>query len=133
MKEKVTKLSIIVQILTCLFLDNLKVEDLVPVLPQLSDYRVHFNEENKLVWPVVFMYPEYKIMDFIQEFVEDERFIHHLCHIFESPPSWDTENKYSFASVNVYFQDHDTNKIHLVDKTETLMDTLKRPEYVEVG
>lgn len=48
-------------------------DDLVPVLPQLRDHVVHFNEDGKLVWPVVFMYPEYKVMDFIQGFAEDER------------------------------------------------------------
>jgi len=27
--------------------------------------------ENRLVWPVVFLYPEYKTSDMIQEFYED--------------------------------------------------------------
>lgn len=51
---------------------NLEFDELEPVLPQLQGHRVHLNEEKKLVWPVVFMYPEYKIMDCLREFCEDE-------------------------------------------------------------
>lgn len=47
-------------------------DDFEPVLPQFRDFKVHLNEDNRLVWPVVFMIPEYKLMDFIQEFNEDE-------------------------------------------------------------
>lgn len=48
--------------------------DLEPILPQLQGHRVHFDDEGKkrLIWPVVFMYPEYKVMDCLQEFAEDE-------------------------------------------------------------
>lgn len=53
--------------------DSYELEDLKPVLPQLADFRVRLNEENKLVWPVAFMYPEYKVMDFVQQFCEDEK------------------------------------------------------------
>lgn len=122
----------------------------MPVLPQLRDHRVHLNEDGKLVWPVVFMYPEYKVMDFVQEFTEDERFyskytifstfkcklfiffrfINHLCNIFENKPSWDVESKYQPHNLNVCFQDHNTNKIHAVDVTETLGNMLKQPWYV---
>lgn len=48
-------------------------DQLQPVLPQLEAHRVHLDEQKQLVWPVVFMYPEYKIMDFIQEFCEAEK------------------------------------------------------------
>lgn len=50
-----------------------ELHDLEPILPQLQGHRVHFDEGRKrLIWPVVFMYPEFKIMDCLQEFAEDE-------------------------------------------------------------
>lgn len=122
----------------------------MPVLPQLQDHTVHFDENGKLVWPVVFMYPEYKVMDFIQEFVEDQRFSHvkitlevskllyffsfidHLCLIFETKPDWDVEAKYKPQNLSIYFQDHDTNKVHLIDQQESLENVLKQPWYVKL-
>lgn len=55
--------------------DSYDLEDLKPVLPQLANFPVCLNEENKLLWPVAFMYPEYKVMDFVQQFCEDKRYI----------------------------------------------------------
>lgn len=48
---------------------------LEPCLPQLVHSRVFIQDEtNCLVWPVVFVYPEYKIMDYIQQFSEQDRY-----------------------------------------------------------
>jgi len=52
---------------------------LEPCLPQLVHSRVFLQDEtNCLVWPVVFVYPEYKIMDYIQQFSEQDRYKHHF-------------------------------------------------------
>lgn len=50
----------------------LKLSDLEPQFPDAVRSRVHMDENGKLVWPVIFMYPEYKLTDFIQAFHEDE-------------------------------------------------------------
>lgn len=55
------------------FLDGLRLEDLEPQVPQLASFPVHLNEDRRLVWPVIFLYPEHKVVDFIQKFAEDER------------------------------------------------------------
>lgn len=55
-----------------LFADGLKLEYLEPHVPELANHRVCLTESGMLQWPVIFMYPEYKIMDFIQCFQEDE-------------------------------------------------------------
>lgn len=64
------------ELLKCVFEKTGKqfeMHELEPIVPQLQGCRVHFNEEkNGLIWPVVFMYPEYKVMDCLQEFREDE-------------------------------------------------------------
>ena len=33
--------------------------------------RVHLDNEGCLIWPVMFLYPEYKVTDLIEEFHED--------------------------------------------------------------
>ena len=50
---------------------SLDLKDLEPNFPDALRLRVHFGEDGRLVWPVVFMYPEYKLTDFVQEFHED--------------------------------------------------------------
>ncbi|KAF0755118.1 tetratricopeptide repeat protein 4 isoform X1 [Aphis craccivora] len=57
-----------------------------------------------LVWPVVFLYPEYKTSDMIQEFNETTILYTHLVEIFAERPEWDVEGKYNADSVNVYFE-----------------------------
>ena len=45
-----------------------------------------------LVWPVLFLYPEFGETDFIQEFVENQRFQDHIDVMFGDPdnrPGWD--------------------------------------------
>lgn len=40
-----------------------------------SGVKVHMDENCVLIWPVMFMYPEYREMDFIESFSENERYI----------------------------------------------------------
>lgn len=48
---------------------NLK--DLEPQLPQLAQNVVHLDDNEKLIWPVMILYPEVFQTDFIQKFHED--------------------------------------------------------------
>lgn len=50
------------------------------VVSSLRDIETHFPEaihrpvhlvDGRLVWPVIFLYPEYETTDFVQEFHED--------------------------------------------------------------
>lgn len=52
------------------FAGQFSLETLEPHLPQLIHNRVHFDEGGDLVWPAILVYPEYKVMDYIQEFKE---------------------------------------------------------------
>merc|ERR1711953_471363 len=68
---------------------------LTPVLQAASAKRVHFSQENDkaLVWPVLFMYPEYGETDLIEEFEETGQcFSDHLQAMFGhgiERPNWD--------------------------------------------
>ena len=72
---------------------GLDLSDLEPCHPAALHKKVHV-EENILVWPVLFLYPEFGETDFIEEFREEDKFSDHLEVMFgvgvERPP-WDIE------------------------------------------
>nr|BAN21437.1 tetratricopeptide repeat protein, putative [Riptortus pedestris] len=85
-------------------------------------------EKDHLVWPVVFLYPEYKTSDVIQHFHEDNRFEEHLSQVFADFPEWDEEKKYTLESVVIHYEDPN-GKIHSVEKTSTLRSVLSEPDF----
>ncbi|CAH1390389.1 unnamed protein product [Nezara viridula] len=81
-----------------------------------------------LVWPVIILYPEYKTSDVIENFHEKNTFQEQLDVIFEQPPDWDAESKYTPTSIVVHYEDVD-GKIHVVNKNSTLGSVLKEPHF----
>jgi len=65
-------------------------DDLEPSHPAALNKRVHLDQDQGqyLVWPVLFLYPEFGETDFIQEFVENQTFADHLEVMFG-----DTDNR----------------------------------------
>lgn len=57
--------------------DNQKLDlrDLEPQVPQIAQSRVHFGGNDKLIWPVMILYPETQQTDFIQNFHEDTMYV----------------------------------------------------------
>lgn len=53
---------------------TLDLSSLEPCHPAATGKRVHLNGSS-LIWPVLFLYPEYGETDFIQEFHEDTWFV----------------------------------------------------------
>lgn len=106
-----------------IFIGKLTLDRLQPQVPQLYDKRVHFDVYNQnLVWPVTFVYPEYQIMDFVQEFSEMDTLLDHLQSVFETRPEWDTENKYKSDLVNVYFESNEKLfKINVKDNLKSIL------------
>ena len=116
------------------------IEKLTPVLHAASAKRVHFSQENEkgLVWPVLFMYPEYGETDLIEEFEETGQcFNDHLQAMFGcgiERPNWDISNKYHPERIKVYFEDRVSNpdKVALraiKDTNMTLNQVLSDPRY----
>lgn len=54
---------------------KLELRDLEPQVPQIAQSRVHFDEKDKLVWPVMILYPETQQTDFIQSFHQDTLYV----------------------------------------------------------
>ena len=75
---------------------GLALADLEPNHPEATQKRVHVDEDNNLVWPVLFLYPEFGETDFIEKFRENDLFWSHLEIMFgagAARPPWDKDNK----------------------------------------
>ncbi|CAG9770774.1 unnamed protein product [Ceutorhynchus assimilis] len=112
---------------------EISLSKLEPCFPELVHNRVNIdNETNCLIWPVALVYPEYKIMDYIQQFNEQDIILDHLSAVFETSPEWDVQNKYKLENLNVYFENQ-KKKFVKVDFNESLRDVLKKPGFVIKG
>lgn len=89
--------------------------------------------EGRLVWPVVFLYPEYQISDFIQEFQEDCSFREQLNVMFENAPEWDMEHKYLPNNLHIYFEVQKTTSLCRVPAETSLLKVLQDKRYVVQG
>lgn len=101
--------------------------DLTPSHPSAQGSKVHQNKAGDLVWPVLLLYPEYQLTDFIQHFNEKHTFVEQLEVVFGegSPPApWDKQRQYSLPRLALYFEDRANNKLVPVTITNTLRDTL---------
>nr|XP_017510743.1 tetratricopeptide repeat protein 4 isoform X1 [Manis javanica] len=105
-----------------LFLDGLSSEN--PYGARLS-----VDDQGRLSWPVLLLYPEYAQSDFISAFHEDSRFIDHLMVMFAEMPSWDLEQKYCPDNLEVYFEDEDKAELYRVPPRSTLLQVLQHPRY----
>ncbi|ELK06188.1 tetratricopeptide repeat protein 4 isoform X1 [Pteropus alecto] len=105
-----------------LFLDGLSSEN--PYGARLS-----VDDQGRLSWPVLLLYPEYAQSDFISTFHEDSRFIDHLMVMFGEMPSWDLEQKYCPDNLEVYFEDEDRAELYRVPPKSTLLQVLQHPRY----
>lgn len=112
---------------------ELKLSDLEPQFPDAMRNHVTIDESGRLVWPVIFMYPEYKLTDFIQAFHEDETFENMLSEVFSEHPEWDTEKKYTPQNVRVYFEDTFGGRLHNIPNKWTLGQALTHERYYLQG
>lgn len=111
---------------------NPDLKDLEPQVPQIAQSRVHLDNENKLIWPVMILYPETMQTDFIQNFHEDESMIK-LEQLFNEPPEWDSEGRYTLRTINVYFEDKDKCSIHKVNLHDSLGKILRDERFIVRG
>ncbi|CAG8799464.1 21538_t:CDS:2, partial [Dentiscutata erythropus] len=99
---------------------------------------VHLNSENQLIWPVIFLYPEYKQSDFITEFNEENTFQDHLEIMFgeENSAPWDISKKYiNIDKLEIYYEYNLTEKggtprLLKIKKNCNLRKVLSHPKYL---
>ncbi|KAK3850514.1 hypothetical protein Pcinc_042787 [Petrolisthes cinctipes] len=115
---------------------SITLSDLEPCHPAAQGSRVHINECNELVWPVMLLYPEYQETDIIQHFSENDRIIDQLEAVFGDnvpPAPWDQQHKYRLQNLHVFFEDRQRAKLCRVDAHVTLAQTLSDPRYQVMG
>lgn len=108
-------------------------KDLEPQVPQIAQSRVHLDEQNKLIWPVMILYPETHQTDFIQNFHEDTLLMEQLEQLFNEPPEWDTERRYTPPNINVYFEGKSKCSIHKVNVRHSLGKILQDERFIVRG
>ncbi|XP_074077452.1 tetratricopeptide repeat protein 4 isoform X2 [Macrotis lagotis] len=91
--------------------------------------RVSLDDQGRLSWPTLLLYPEHGQTDFISAFHEDSRFIDHLLVMFEELPPWDLERKYLPDRLEVYFEDEAQEQVYQVNPQSTLLEALQHPRY----
>lgn len=112
---------------------ELSMSALEPNSPMVAQGRVHLDDKGSLVWPVMFLYPEYQVTDFIQEFHEDETFSQHLSTMFDSAPEWDKHCCYIPSELNIYYECRSRHTLHEVAASDTLGKVLAQRTYVVCG
>ncbi|XP_015786325.1 tetratricopeptide repeat protein 4 [Tetranychus urticae] len=104
--------------------------------PAAEGHQVYLNNLGQLVWPVLFVYPEYGQTDFIESFNENDSFTDHLKLMFpldENHPNWDIERKYKTDDLKIAFQDPRTSQFHPFKLTKRLKDVLSDSKFVVVS
>lgn len=109
-----------IKITNCEDEDDIDLSKLEPSLPGAQDAIVHI-EDGILKWPVLFLYPEYQMTDFVKACPENVPLLSQLEQLFPAP--WDQDNKYSCSAVNVYFEGYDKMP-HVIDPSKKLGDLL---------
>jgi len=108
-----------------------KIEVSLPGEERMTRVRFDASLEDVLVWPVLFLYPEFGQTDFIREFQETEKFLDHLDVMFSTPPPWDVERTYNVDTIEIYFESRTRPDVLLKVPLEmTLGQILSHSEYL---
>lgn len=100
--------------------DDIDLSKLEPSLPGSQDAIVRI-EDGILRWPILFLYPEYQMTDFIRDCPENVPLLSQLEQLFPAP--WDQDNNYSCSKINVYFEGYDKMP-HVINTSKNLGDLL---------
>ncbi|XP_040263723.1 tetratricopeptide repeat protein 4 [Bufo bufo] len=92
--------------------------------------QVFLDENGRLHWPVLFIYPEHSQTDFISAFHEDSRFIDHLIEMFSQDlPPWDTDQKYFAHNLEIFFEDEKSQFFYQVNPESTLLQVMQHGRF----
>lgn len=83
------------------------------------------SDGTSLIWPVVFLYPQYGQTDFIESFDENSTLGDHLNVMFEHLPDWDLNKEYRVENLQIYYENRDKHKLLKLKKELTLIEAMK--------
>lgn len=102
------------------------------------------DKRGKLHFPVLILYEEFMVTDFIQDFIEDDKLSEQLRPLFAEKAPWDEEGNYRMDTIEVYFEadmaklldkreapeNKSTKKYIKCNLNDTLLSILKHPNYI---
>lgn len=95
---------------------GIKLENQIVNIPSGYQAEIYKDEENKYHFPILVLYEEFNMTDYIQDFSEDRLVSDILEIIFEDGYlPWDKEHRYSKSNSNLYLK---CSKIHPITKIE---------------
>ena len=95
---------------------GIKLENQLVSIPTGYQAEIYKDEENKYHFPILVLYEEFNMTDYIQDFVEDRLVSDILEIIFEDGfLPWDKDHRYSKSNSNLYLK---CSKIHPITKIE---------------
>lgn len=53
--------------------NDYEIRDLQPIENDLLGYRVRIDEERKMVWPLIFLHPDIRLIDAVERYCEDDK------------------------------------------------------------
>lgn len=113
--------------------NELDLSDVEPCHPAALHKPVHVDPSTgELVFPVLFLYPEFGETDFIEEFRESETLGDHIQVMFgpgAERPHWDREARYTPESVAIYLESKDEQLIGIKQEW-SLLQAIKSPGFV---
>ncbi|XP_037928538.1 DNA polymerase interacting tetratricopeptide repeat-containing, protein of 47 kDa [Teleopsis dalmanni] len=109
-------------------------ELLQPKFLPLEEFPVHLDEDNEtLIWPTSFSYPEFLYSDFQQELSEKVIMQDCIYTLFNEPLPWDTAKNYQPDSINVYYENRLAGRVHKVDLNKSIKEIINENSFFITG
>ncbi|XP_054741289.1 DNA polymerase interacting tetratricopeptide repeat-containing, protein of 47 kDa isoform X1 [Anastrepha obliqua] len=109
-------------------------ELLHPKFLPLEDHPVHLDDDNEtLIWPAAFSYPEFLFSDFQQELPENAMMEDCVNALFKEPLPCDKSNRYRSGNINVYYENRKVGCVHKVDLNKTINEILNEKGFFVTG
>ena len=91
---------------------------------------VYLDENNTLVWPVLFLYPEFQTTDFIETYHENVPFSDVLENVFAQHADWDLNHHYVVSELLLFYENTENETLYEVPLSKTLGEVLSHSSYV---
>uniref|UniRef100_A0A0K8W5J3 Tetratricopeptide repeat protein 4 n=1 Tax=Bactrocera latifrons TaxID=174628 RepID=A0A0K8W5J3_BACLA len=109
-------------------------ELLRPKFLPLEDHPVHLDSDNEtLVWPTAFSYPEFLFSDFQQQLSEDVVMEDCINDMFKEPLPCDKSHSYRSGNLNIYYENRKVGCVHKVDLNKTIKEILNEKGFFVTG
>lgn len=124
--------------------NKIKIGKPLQEVPVDVNLEITMDKYKKLHFPVLLLYDEFMVTDFIQDWEQDVTLRQALQPIFATQAPWDAEGDYTMQTIEVYFEADQTKCLDLRDTpkkkstkkyikcalNDKLIDVLSQPNYI---